>query len=58
MGLVGILKDICNGYVIFAIIIITMVGVAGVLRKGLVTGILYSFDIDNGGICYRNFTLF
>ena len=26
-----------------------MVGVAGVFGKGLVTVILYSFDIDNGG---------
>ena len=25
---------------------------------GLVTGLLYCFGIDNGGICYRNFTLF
>ena len=37
----------------FAIIIVTMVWVAGVLGKGLVTGILYGFDIYNGGICYR-----
>ena len=42
----------------FAIIIVTMVGVTGVLGKGLVTGILYGFDIVNGCICYRNFTLF
>ena len=38
----------------FAIIIITVVGVDVVLGKGFVTGILYSFDIDNGGNCYRN----
>ena len=42
----------------FAIIIVTMLGVAGVLGKGLVTGILYGFGIDNGGICNMNFTLF
>ena len=29
-----------------------MVGMIGVLGKGLVTGILYGFDIDNAGICY------
>ena len=42
----------------FAIIIVTIVGVAGVLGKGLVTGILYDFDIDNGGICYRYVLLY
>ena len=41
-----------------AIIIVTMVGVAGEFRLGFVLGILYGFGIDNGGICYRNFTLF
>ena len=25
---------------------------------GLVTGMLYSFGMDSGGICYRNFTYF
>ena len=42
----------------FAIIIVTMVGMVGVLGKGLVTGILYGFDIDNEGICFKNFKLF
>ena len=37
----------------FAIIIVTIVGVLG---NGLVTGILYDFDMDNGGICYGNFS--
>ena len=31
-----------------------MVRLAGVLGKGFVTEILYSFDIDNGGISYGN----
>ena len=36
----------------FAIVIITMAGVAGVLGKGLVTGIIYGFDIYNTGILH------
>ena len=35
----------------FVIIIVTIVGMVGVLGKVLVTGILYGFGIDNGGIC-------
>ena len=31
---------------------------AGVLGKGLVTGILYGFDIDNRGIYYGNLNTF
>ena len=62
MGLVAIyiilLKGIGNQNVIwFAIIIVTMVGVAGELRLGFVFGILYGFGIANGGICYMNFKL-
>ena len=34
-----------------AIIIVTIVGVAGELRMGFVLGILYGFGIDNEGIC-------
>ena len=41
----------------FAIIILTIVGMVGVLGKGLLTGILYEFDIDNGGMLQEFYTL-
>ena len=41
----------------FAIIIVTIVGMVGVLGKGLLTGILCEFDIDNGGMLQEFYTL-
>ena len=39
----------------FAILITTMIEVAGLLGKGLVTGICYGFDIDNEGFYNTGF---
>ena len=52
--IVGILKDIGNGNIIW----FCNYNCNHNCNSGLVTGILYDFGIDNGGICYRNFTLF
>ena len=56
---VGIFKGIGNGNVIWFCNYNRKHSMGGwVLGKGLVTGILYGFDIDNEGICFKNFKLF
>ena len=42
----------------FAIIYITIVGLAEILGKQLVTGIIYGFNIYDGDICYNVFLTF
>ena len=60
MGLVRILKGISNGNVTCKHGNYNRNHSRGGRSIGIIigNGILYGFGIDNGGICYMNFTLF